>query len=181
MFVAQDASTSSLLWAMTLLDSHPDCPESDTLITMEQLTEMKYTQAVATEIIRLRAPAMLVPHIAREDFQLTESYTIPKGAIVFPSVFESSFQGFTDPNQFSEERQEDRMYKKNFLAFGAGAHQCVGQRYALNHLVLFIAMFMFIIDFKRHRTDCCDDITYFPTICPKDDCLVYRAKFKMKV
>ncbi|XP_010257767.1 PREDICTED: cytochrome P450 710A11-like [Nelumbo nucifera] len=194
LFAAQDASTSSLLWAVTLLDSHPDVlakvraevssiwsPESDTLITAEQLTEMKYTQAVAREIVRFRAPATLVPHIAGEDFQLTESYTIPKGAIVFPSVFESSFQGFTDPDRFdpdrfSEERQEDRMYKRNFLAFGAGAHQCVGQRYALNHLVLFIAMFTSILDFKRHRTDGCDDIAYVPTICPKDDCLVHLSR-----
>ncbi|OVA00145.1 Cytochrome P450 [Macleaya cordata] len=194
LFAAQDASTSSLLWAVTLLDQHPEVlskvreevgkiwsPESDTLITAEQVREMKYTEAVAREIMRYRAPATLVPHIAGEDFSLTESYTIPKGTIVFPSVFESSFQGFTepdrfDPDRFSEERQEDRLYKRNFLVFGAGAHQCVGQRYAVNHLVLFIAMFTSLLDFRRHRTDGCDDIAYVPTICPKDDCLVYLSK-----
>ncbi|KAA8519509.1 hypothetical protein F0562_013765 [Nyssa sinensis] len=194
LFAAQDASTSSLLWAVTLLDSHPEVlakvraevagiwsPESDTLITAEQLREMKYTEAVAKEVIRFRAPATLVPHIAGEDFRLTENYTIPKGTIVFPSVFESSFQGFTeadrfDPNRFMEDRREDRVHKKNFLAFGAGAHQCVGQRYALNHLVLFIAMFTSLLDFKRHRTDGCDDISYVPTICPKDDCKVYLSR-----
>ncbi|XP_059623116.1 cytochrome P450 710A1-like [Cornus florida] len=194
LFASQDASTSSLLWAVTMLDSHPEVlakvrkevagiwsPESDSLITAEQLSEMKYTQAVAREVIRLRAPATMVPHIAGEDFQLTESYTIPKGTIVFPSVFESSFQGFTepdrfDPDRFMEARQEDRVYKKNFLAFGAGAHQCVGQRYALNHLVLFIAVFTSLIDFKRHRMDGCDDIAYTPTICPKDDCRVFLSR-----
>ncbi|KAH7568589.1 hypothetical protein ACOSP7_011589 [Xanthoceras sorbifolium] len=194
LFAAQDASTSSLLWAITLLESHPDVlsrvrsevlkfwsPESDKLITADQIREMKYTQAVAREVIRYRAPATLVPHIAMEDFPLTDWYTIPKGTIVFPSVFESSFQGFTeadrfDPDRFSEERQEDHVYKKNFLAFGAGPHQCVGQRYALNHLVLFIAMFSTLLDFKRHRTDGCDDIVFYPTICPKDGCLVYLSK-----
>ncbi|KAK1557789.1 hypothetical protein Q3G72_031955 [Acer saccharum] len=194
LFAAQDASTSSLLWAITLLESHPDVlsrvrsevlkfwsPESDEMITADQIREMKYTQAVAREVIRYRAPATLVPHIAMEDFPLTDWYTIPKGTIVFPSVFESSFQGFTDgyrfdPDRFSEDRQEDQVYKKNFLAFGAGPHQCVGQRYALNHLVLFIAMFTTLIDFKRHRTDGCDDIVYYPTICPKDGCLVYLSK-----
>ncbi|KAF6167524.1 hypothetical protein GIB67_031725 [Kingdonia uniflora] len=194
LFAAQDASTSSLLWAVTLLDQHPEVlskvreqvssiwsPESDRLITAEQLREMKYVESVAREVIRYRAPATLVPHIAGENFPLTDSYTIPKGAIVFPSVFESSFQGFTEPNRFdpdrfSETRQEDRVFKRNFLAFGAGAHQCVGQRYALNHLVLFIAMFTSLIDFKRIRSDGCDDINYVPTICPKDDCLVYLSK-----
>jgi cytochrome P450 family 710 subfamily A protein len=194
LFAAQDASTSSLLWAVALLDSHPEVlakvreevagiwsPESDKLITAEQLREMKYTQAVAREVIRYRPPATLVPHIAAENFPLTENYTIPKGAIVFPSAFESSFQGFTepdrfDPDRFSEERQEDQIFKRNFLAFGAGPHQCVGQRYALNHLVLFIAMFTSLIDFKRDRMDGCDEIFYVPTICPKDDCRVFLSK-----
>lgn len=193
MFAAQDASTSSLLWAVTLLDSHPQVlakvrdevagiwsPESDALITGEQLREMKYTEAVAREVVRYRAPATMVPHIAGEEFPLTDTYTVPKGTIVFPSVFESSFQGFTepdrfDPDRFSEERREDQIHKRNFLAFGAGAHQCVGQRYALNHLMLFIAMFVMLIDFRRDWTDGCDDITYVPTICPKDDCRVFLS------
>ncbi|KAD3068952.1 hypothetical protein E3N88_36832 [Mikania micrantha] len=190
LFASQDASTSSLLWAVTLLDSHPEVlqrvrkevssiwsPESDQLITADQLREMRYTEAVAREVIRYRAPATLVPHIAGVDFPLTDTYTIPKGTIVFPSVYESSFQGFIepdlfDPDRFMEERQEDRVYKKNYLAFGAGPHQCVGQRYAINHLVLFIAMFTSLFDFKRERSDGCDEIAYVPTICPRDDCRV---------
>ncbi|XP_062096795.1 cytochrome P450 710A1-like [Humulus lupulus] len=194
LFASQDASTSSVLWAVALLDSHPDVlrrvrdevsgiwtPESDSLITGEMLSQMKYTQAVAREVVRYRAPATLVPHIATVDFPLTESYTIPKGTIVFPSTYESCFQGFTnadrfDPDRFSEERQEDRVYKRNYLAFGAGPHQCVGQRYAMNHLVLFIAMFCTLLDFKRHRTDGCDEIVYVPTICPKDDCMVFLSR-----
>lgn len=190
LFASQDASTSSLLWAVTLLDSHPEVlervrkevagiwsPESEKLITAEQLREMRYTEAVAREVIRYRAPATLVPHIAGEDFPLTDTYTIPKGTIVFPSVYESSFQGFIDaerfePERFMDDRQEDRVYKKNYLAFGAGAHQCVGQRYAINHLVLFIAMFTSLFDFKRERSDGCDEIAYVPTICPRDDCKV---------
>lgn len=165
LFAAQDASTSSLLWAVTLLDSHPEVlakvreeveskwsPDSGTLITAEQLGQMKYTQAVAREVLRYRTPATMVPHIAAEDFPLTKHYTIPKGTIVFPSVYESSFQGFSepdrfDPDRFSEERQEDRIFKRNYLAFGAGAHQCLGQRYAVNHLVLFLAMFATLLDF----------------------------------
>ncbi|KAF4360166.1 cytochrome P450 710A1-like [Cannabis sativa] len=194
LFASQDASTSSVLWAVTLLESHPDVlqrvrdevlaiwnPESDSLITGEMLSRMKYTHTVAREVVRYRAPATLVPHIAAVDFPLTESYTIPKGTIVFPSTYESCLQGFTDanrfdPDRFSEERQEDRIYKRNYLAFGAGAHQCVGQRYALNHLVLFIAMFSTLLDFKRHRTDGCDEIVYVPTICPKDDCMVFLSR-----
>ncbi|TYI81548.1 hypothetical protein E1A91_D05G161100v1 [Gossypium mustelinum] len=130
--------------AVTLLDSHPDV-----LLRVRE----EYTQAVAREVIRYRPPTTLVPHIAMKDFLLTESYTIPNGTIVFPSV----------------------IFKRNYLAFGVGPHQCVGQRYALNHLVLFIAMFVTVLDFKRHRTGSCDEIMYCPTICPKDGCIVFLS------
>ncbi|KAL8045639.1 hypothetical protein ABFX02_08G127700 [Erythranthe guttata] len=194
LFASQDASTSSLLWAIVYLESHPKIlervrkevaeywsPENDAVLTGDHLRQMKYTEAVAREVVRIRAPATMVPHIAGVDFPLTENYVIPKGTIVFPSVFDSSFQGFTepdrfDPDRFMEDRQEDRVYKKNFLAFGAGAHQCVGQRYAINHLMLFIAMFATLVDFKRDRTDGCDEITYVPTIVPKDDCRVFLSQ-----
>ncbi|TVU02744.1 hypothetical protein EJB05_51742, partial [Eragrostis curvula] len=192
LFAAQDASTSSLCWAVSALDSHPDVlarvrdevaavwsPDSGEPITAEQVLALKYTQAVAREVVRHRPPATMVPHIAGEPFQLTEWYTVPKGAIVFPSVYESSFQGFPDADAFdpdrffSEARREDVAFKRNFLAFGAGPHQCVGQRYALNHLVLFMALFVSVMDFRRDKTDGCDDILYVPTIVPKDGCAVY--------
>ncbi|CAN6832996.1 unnamed protein product [Brassica oleracea] len=194
LFAAQDASTSSLLWAVALLDSEPEVlrrvreevariwsHESDALITVEQLAEMKFTRSVAREVVRFRPPATMVPHIAAEDFPLTESYTVPKGTIVFPSVYDSSFQGFTepdrfDPDRFSETRKEDQVFKRNFLAFGWGPHQCVGQRYALNHLVLFIAMFSSLLDFERVRSDGCDEIVYCPTISPKDGCTVLLSR-----
>ncbi|EOA28440.1 hypothetical protein CARUB_v10024647mg [Capsella rubella] len=193
LIAAQDASTSSLLWAVVLIESEPEVlrrvreevgqiwsPESNTLITADQLAEMKYTRCVAREVLRYRTPASVVPHVAVSDFLLTESYTIPKGAVVFPSIYNASFQGFTepdrfDPDRFSETRQEDQVFKRNFLAFGIGSHQCVGQRYALNQLVLFIAMFTSLLDFKRVRSDGCDEIVHCPTMSPKDGGMVFLS------
>ncbi|KAE8688678.1 CYP710A2 protein [Hibiscus syriacus] len=103
---------------------------------------------------------------------LLDSSRCSPARLCSPLVYESSFQGFPeadrfDPDRFSEDRQEEVIYKGNYLAFGAGPHQYVGQRYALNHLVLFIAMFVTVLYFKRHRTDGCNEIKYCPTICPK--------------
>ena len=55
----------------------------------------------------------------------------------------------------------------------AGAHQCVGQRYALNHLVIFMALLASLIDFRRERTEGCDVPVYMPTIVPRDGCVVH--------
>ena len=61
---------------------------------------MKYTEMVVKEVVRFRSPPTLVPHIVATDFPITEKHTIPKGSLVFPSVFESSFQGFVDAHMF---------------------------------------------------------------------------------
>uniref|UniRef100_A0ACD5VG75 Uncharacterized protein n=1 Tax=Avena sativa TaxID=4498 RepID=A0ACD5VG75_AVESA len=63
LFAAQDASTSSLCWAVSTLESHPNVlarvraevaevwsPESGELMTAEKIQEMQYTQAVAREV-----------------------------------------------------------------------------------------------------------------------------------
>ncbi|KAL2649189.1 hypothetical protein R1flu_017317 [Riccia fluitans] len=188
LFAAQDASTSSLAWSLVFLEKHPEIlqrvreeqrrirPDSKAPISPEQLKEMNYTLMVVKEVLRIRPPATLVPHIANSDFEITDTYKVPKGTIVFPSLLESSFQGFTDPykfdpERFSPERQEDVLYKRNWLLFGAGPHQCVGQRYAMNHLTLFVALVSTLLNIERVRTPNCDDISYTPTISPKDDFL----------
>ncbi|MCD7454099.1 hypothetical protein HAX54_023461 [Datura stramonium] len=197
LFASQDASTSSLLWAVAILDSYPRIlekvrtevarfwsPECDEPLTGDMLREMKYLEAVALEVLRFRPPAPMVPHLTSEEFRLTDDYVIPKGTIVFPSVTDSCLQGFPeaekfDPDRFMEERQEERFYKKNFLVFGTGPHACLGQRYAINLLMLFIAIFTASIDFKRHKTHGCDDTCYIPASAPMDHCKVFLSKRRM--
>ncbi|CAN4111718.1 unnamed protein product [Withania somnifera] len=194
LFASQDASTSSLLWAVTLLDSYPTTlekvrievaklwsPESGEPLTGEMLRKMKYVEAVAREVLRFKPPAPMVPHLTREEFRLTDDYVIPKGTVVFPSITDSCLQGFSEPENFNPDRfmkesEEDRFYKKNFLVFGTGPHACLGQRYAIDHLMLFIAIFTASVDFKRHKTDGCDDTCYIPTSAPKDGCAVFLSK-----
>ncbi|TVU22846.1 hypothetical protein EJB05_32566, partial [Eragrostis curvula] len=75
LYAAQDASTSSLCWAVSALDAHSDVlarvraevaalwsPDSGEPIAPEKMAEMRYTQAVAREVVRYRPPATMVPH-----------------------------------------------------------------------------------------------------------------------
>ena len=64
-----------------------------------------------------------------------------------PSLVAACRQGFPNPDVFDPDRfdpagrNEGAVYQTNFLAFGVGAHYCVGREYAMNHLVAFMALF----------------------------------------
>jgi hypothetical protein len=137
--------------------------------------------------LRLCPPTTIVPHQtlatvfhvpanpASTDAASAAGYTIPKGSLVVPSIWSSNRQGFSnpdsfDPDRFSPERAEDKKYADNFLTFGVGPHMCMGQRYAMNHLVTFIALLAYETDFTRLSTPTEEQIKYLPTIYPVDDC-----------
>lgn len=57
-----------------------------------------------------------------------------------PSLVAACRQGFPNPDVFDPDRfdpagrNEGAVYQTNFLAFGVGAHYCVGREYAMNHV-----------------------------------------------
>lgn len=189
LFAAQDASSASLTWVCHFLAKNPDVlekvraeqrlvrPDDSEPLTLTTLNQMTYTRQVVREVLRIRAPATLVPHVALENFKLNDDVVIPKGTLVVPSVYSSSFQGFPnphtfDPDRFGPERKEDIKYKTNFLVFGAGPHKCLGYEYAMLHLLAFTALFVMHVDFERVYTPQSETIVYGPTIYPGDGCIL---------
>ena len=187
-FAAQDASTSSLTFAIHEIAKHPHVlekireeqrrirPERSAAITAEHLTDMKYTWQVMKELLRLRPPATLALHLANKPIAISDTYTAPKGTLVIPSIWSSNRVGFTDPEtfdpeRFNAERMEHLKFDKNFLTFGAGPHACLGQRYAMNHIILFISL-LCDMDFRRAKRPNQDEIIYLPTIYPADGCVL---------
>jgi len=189
LFAAQDASSASLTWVCHFLSKNPDVlekvraeqkmvrPDDSEPLSLNVLNQMTYTRQVVREVLRIRAPATLVPHIALDNFKLNDDVVIPKGTLVVPSVYSSSFQGFPnphtfDPDRFSPERKEDIKYKTNFLVFGSGPHKCLGYEYAMLHLLAFTALFVTNVDFERVFTPQSETIVYGPTIYPGDGCIL---------
>jgi len=193
LFASQDASSASLTWVCYFLSKNPDVlakvraeqkevrPNGDEPLSLNLLSQMVYTRQVVREVLRIRAPATLVPHIALDNFKLNDQVTIPKGTLVCPSVYSSSFQGFPnphtfDPDRFSAERKEDVKHKMNFLVFGAGPHKCLGYEYAMLHLLAFTALFSTSVDFEKIPTPNGDGFVYGPTIYPADGCILKIAR-----
>jgi len=199
LFASQDASTSSIVWSVQLLADNPDVlsrlrKEQATLrpnnepITNELLGHMHYTHQVVKEVLRYRPPATMVPHIAIEDWKVEDegqSYEVKKGSVILPSIWCSSFQGYTnpytfDPDRFSEERAEHIKHSKNWLVFGAGPHLCLGKEYAMNHLSTFIAILAAEYDWTHTITDKSEEIIFLPTIFPADGCVAQIKNCALK-
>lgn len=187
LFASQDASTSSLTFSLHLLCEHPEVlakvraeqalirPDRSVPITQEMLASMKYLWCVMKEVMRFRPPATIVPHITKQHYKVNDSYTAPPGTLLIPSVWSSNRSGFTnpdvfDPERFNADRAEHLKFDKQFMTFGTGPHTCMGQRYAMNHIQLFIALMATECEFERLITPNMHEIMYLPTIYPADGC-----------
>ena len=145
-------------------------------VTHEVLDKMTYTRAVVMEILRFRPPAPMMPFDVRNDIQITDDYKLTKGSILIADIWKPTIEGFPngrtfDPDRMLPDRREDVQYRDSFLTFGVGPHLCVGQGYAINHLMTFLAELARGCEWTRKRTRKSDDINYLPTVCP-GDCLI---------
>lgn len=51
--------------------------------------------------------------------------------------------------------------------------QCLGQKYAMNHIMLFISLMATLVDWQRVQSPNMDDLEYVPTIVPKDGAMIH--------
>jgi len=144
-------------------------------ITPELLGKMQYTWQVMKEILRFRPPATIVPHMTNKEYAINDKVVAPKGSLIVPSVWSSNREGWTDADKFDVDRyspESTREFDKYFLTFGTGPHACLGQRYAMNHIMLFIAIIATEAEFTRKLSEKSNKIMYAPTIYPGDGCVL---------
>ena len=75
------------------------------------------------------------------------------------------------PDDFDPERyytgDAEEKGAKNYLVFGSGRHNCIGQHYAQMNLVLFLGMASMNVDWTHHPTPLSEEIEVFATIFPQ--------------
>ena len=104
---------------------------------------MHYTNAVLHESLRMGCVVYnAVLHYAKEDI-IVGKYTIPKGAIIIPSLMSVMLDPiyFSNPHEFNPDRFLDANGKfkpdEHVIAFSVGKRACLGQVLAEKELFLF--------------------------------------------
>ncbi|KAJ9131583.1 Protein YIP [Pleurostoma richardsiae] len=189
LFASQDATSSASTWLFQIMAQRPDVLDRvreenlktrngdiNAAVTLDQLESMTYTRAVVRELLRYRPPVIMVPYLAKKPFPITDTYTVPKGAMIIPSVYPALRDPdvYENPDEFDPERyytgDAEEKGAKNFLVFGTGPHYCLGQHYAQLNLALLIGKASILLDWKHHATPKSEEIKVFATIFPMDDC-----------
>ncbi|KAF2435385.1 sterol C-22 desaturase [Tothia fuscella] len=190
LFASQDATSSACTWMFQIMADRPDLLDQvreenlrlrhgdrNRPFDMAMLEKMTFTRAVVKETLRYRPPVIMVPYVAKKDFPISDTYTVPKGSMIVPSTYLALHdpQAYPNPDSFRPDRWitgDAEKQVKNWLVFGAGPHVCIGQNYVLLSLVAMIGKASMLLDWHHEVTPLSEEIKVFATIFPKDDCLL---------
>jgi C-22 sterol desaturase len=185
LFASQDATSSAATWLFQTMAQRPDVldrvreenlkirgGDKNKTLTMDTLESLTYTRAVVRELLRYRPPVIMVPYMAKKAFPISDTYTVPKGAMIIPTTYPAlrDPEIYENPDYFDPERYYtgDAEIKgaKNFLVFGTGPHYCLGQVYAQLNLALMIGKASMHMNWEHHATPLSEEIKVFATIFP---------------
>lgn len=191
LFASQDASSSLCCWLFQIIADRPEIAtkireeqlrirngDPNVPLTAELIDQMTYTNMVVKETLRYRPPVIMVPYVAKKAYPITENYTVPKGAMVIPSVYPALHdpEVYENPDEFIPERWVEgspaNEAKKNWLVFGTGTHVCLGQTYVMMSFTALIGKACMFTDFKHTITPLSEEIKVFATIFPQDDLIL---------
>ncbi|XP_017055939.1 probable cytochrome P450 318a1 [Drosophila ficusphila] len=142
-------------------------------VGLEQLQQLRYLDAFVSESLRLLATVpMNLRHVSR-DFQLAgREAIVPQNSIVVLDTFnmqrDERWWGATakqfDPQRFLDQedqsqgqdktgpgearRQRDRRHSYSFLPFSNGLRSCIGRRYGLFIMKVFLVKLLLNFDFQ---------------------------------
>ncbi len=164
LFLAGHETTALLMsWLWTALSLHPDVrrrveAEVDQVLggerpTVQGIQELRFTDQVITEVLRLYPPAWAIPRTSLAEDEVG-GYPIPAGVSVVlspyvthrhPDFWENP-AGF-DPERHTPERRAAR-HRYAYFPFGAGPRLCIGEPFALMEARIVTAMVC-----RRYRLD----------------------------
>jgi cytochrome P450 len=155
----------AMAWTLYLLARHPDvaerCHEEVTRVlggsmpAWEQLPQLKWTQQIVNESLRLYPPVYSMGRECIAD-DVIDGRPIRRGTIALLSIYgiQRGAPWWEDPMAFRPERFDDesRLPPNAFMPFGIGKHVCLGNNFAMIEMKLMVAMIV-----QRFRLELVDD------------------------
>lgn len=182
LFAAHDTTTSTLSAMFSLLSKHPqwqdklreECQSlSGDSLEFADMAKLPQCEVVFKETLRLYPPIYMIPRRSIRAFEYG-GYTIPANTEVnlHPALIHRNPAYWNNPDEFHPERWFDEAeYKKHpyqWIPFGAGAHKCLGFRFAEMQSKIFM------FHFFRHYQMTTDperkhQMELLPVPVPKDE------------
>jgi cytochrome P450 len=150
-----ETTANALTWSWLLLSRNPAAAaklrsELDSVLagrppSAEDVPNLKYTEHVVAESMRLYPPAWTVGRLAMDDHEFG-GYRVPKGSLVFASqwVMHHDKRFWIDADTFLPERWDSLSVKEatqkfTYFPFGGGVRRCVGEAFAWTEAILLLA------------------------------------------
>lgn len=149
-----ETTANALTWTWYLLSQNPEAEarlhhEIDAVLegrlpAFEDVAQLKYTEMVLAESMRLYPPAWALGRLALEKFELA-GYVVRKKSLVLMSqyVMHRDSRYFLEPLRFNPDRwtAEARESRPPFsyFPFGGGPRRCIGEGFAWMEGVLLLA------------------------------------------
>jgi cytochrome P450 len=155
LFLAGHETTAvALTWTWYLLSQHPEVErrlhaEIDDVLEgrapeLADVPQLRYTEMILAEALRLYPPAWAIGRMATGPFELG-GIEIPAKSICIlsPYLVHRDARWFPDPEKFDPERwtpeARDSRPKFSYFPFGGGARVCIGERFAWMEGVILMA------------------------------------------
>ena len=174
--VGHETVTIALTWAWHLLSLHPEVQDSfhaelDAVLngrppTVDDLADLKITEQILTEAMRLYPPIWRTGRVVLEEFELA-GYPIPAGAFlcISPLVTHRDPRWFEKPDHFRPCRWtpefREGLHKFAYFPFGGGPRVCIGEGFAWMEMKLVMAA---IGQRWRVRPDPSHEIAFTPLV-----------------
>ncbi|HKS26895.1 MAG TPA: cytochrome P450 [Pyrinomonadaceae bacterium] len=149
-----ETTANALTWTWYLLSQHPeieaklhaevDAALGDRPPAVEDMPNLRYTEMVLAEAMRLYPPAWILGRRALKDYQ-AGGFHIPAGSIVVlsPYVMHRDPRYYPEPERFDPERwtmeAKEARPQFSYFPFGGGPRRCIGEGFAWMEGVLVIA------------------------------------------
>ena len=150
-----ETTANTLTSMMLYFANHPDlqdkaydeimaCIGDDDKITHEHIKDMNYLEAFIMETLRVKPPVVEHDRVCVKDCEV-KGIKIKKGTSIQMPVYAAHYdeEFFPEPHVFNPDRflkeNEDKIIPYTWRPFGAGNRVCIGQRFALMEIKIFIA------------------------------------------